>query len=273
MADIPAKVNARGRRAGHDAFAPPSLARPWLARVVRELVRRCGFDLVRYPTTESLDGHLASLLRRLQIECVIDVGAHHGEFGLSLRRYGYSGTIVSFEPVDESFRTLSAVVRRDPSWTVQRLALGAVEEERVLNVPPRSALASFLPPSAYSLEIFGDEIVAGHRERVPVTTLDTLLSAGSLTDSSHPPLFLKIDAQGFDGQILHGAERTLGLVQGLQTEVALKPLYDGVTPYLSQLGWLNDRGFELTGIFPIERDSSLTIMEVDCVFTRSRELP
>ncbi len=61
-------------------------------------------------------------------------------------------------------------------------------------------------------------------------------------------------------------------MQGLQTEVAVKPLYEGVTPYLSQLGWLNDLGFELTGIFPVERDLNLTIMELDCVFARSQPL-
>jgi FkbM family methyltransferase len=247
------------------------LARPWV-RACRELTRRCGFDLVRYPASESLDGHLASLLRRLRIECVVDVGAHHGEYALSLRRHGYSGRIVSFEPVADSFRELSAVVRQDASWTVHRLALGAAEEERLMNVPPRSSLASFLRPSAYSREIFGDEIVARHQERVSVTTLDSFLSAGSPADRSSSRLFLKIDAQGYDAQILDGAERILGLVHGLQVEVALKPLYDGVTPYLSQLGWLNDRGFELTGVFPVERDSRMTIIELDCVFARSQQL-
>jgi FkbM family methyltransferase len=260
LADVPAQFSSHG---------PRSRAKPWLVRAGRGLVRRSGFDLVRYPTAESLDGHLASLLRRLRIECVVDVGAHHGEYGLLLRRFGYAGRIVSFEPATDSFSALSAVALRDSSWTVHRLALGAAEEERALNVPPRSALASFLPPSDYSLEIFGDEIVARRQERVSVTTLDSLLSAGSLTESSRPRMFLKIDAQGFDGAILQGAEQTLGLVQGLQTEVALKPLYDGVSPYLGQLGWLNDRGFELTGAFPVERDPNFRIIELDCVFARS----
>ena len=96
-------VSAHEQKAGYDAALMPKPAHPWLVRVGRELVRRRGFDLVRYPSVESLDDHLATLLRRLRIECVVDVGAHHGEFGLSLRRQGYSGRIVSFEPASESF--------------------------------------------------------------------------------------------------------------------------------------------------------------------------
>jgi FkbM family methyltransferase len=269
LAKTTAKFSAPTRGGGSDAgsYAQRLLSWRWVL-ACRELTRRCGFDLVRYPAFESLDGHLASLLRRLRIDCVLDVGAHYGEYALSLRRHGYAGRIVSFEPVADSFRTLSEVARQDANWTVHRLAVGACEEERLLNVPSRSSLASFLPPSAYSREIFGDEIVPRHQERVSVTTLDSFMSADSQGDGRRSRLFLKIDAQGFDAQILDGAEQALRLVQGLQTEVALKPLYNGVTPYLSQLGRLNDRGFELTGTFPVVRDSRMSIIELDCVFAR-----
>ena len=44
------------------------------------------------------------LLPFLAVDCVFDVGAHVGEYSTSLRRAGYSGDIVSFEPVSGSFR-------------------------------------------------------------------------------------------------------------------------------------------------------------------------
>ena len=39
--------------------------------------------------------HLEALFRRLEIDCVLDVGAHLGQFGRLLRGWGYRGTIIS----------------------------------------------------------------------------------------------------------------------------------------------------------------------------------
>ena len=40
---------------------------------------------------------LRKLLAKLDINCVIDVGANRGQYGLVLRQLGYKGLIVSFE--------------------------------------------------------------------------------------------------------------------------------------------------------------------------------
>ena len=47
------------------------------------------------------------MLGELRVDCVLDVGANVGQFGDMLRTIGYMGTIVSFEPVDATFRTLA----------------------------------------------------------------------------------------------------------------------------------------------------------------------
>ena len=51
--------------------------------------------------------HLRDLLRALQINCVIDVGANRGQFASELRGLRFAGRIVSFEPVAREFTVLS----------------------------------------------------------------------------------------------------------------------------------------------------------------------
>lgn len=59
---------------------------------------------LRPPTADTLQGHLATLFDRLAFNCVIDVGAHQGGFGHLIRDLGYTGRIVSFEPVPSNLR-------------------------------------------------------------------------------------------------------------------------------------------------------------------------
>src|SRR5919198_1008199 len=99
-----------------------------LARAMRQLLRRSGFDVVRYrvradpasveASHRSLGTHLMSVFQHAQIDCVLDVGAHEGQYGRLLRSSGYAGHIVSFEPVTANARTLGEHARLDEKWTV-----------------------------------------------------------------------------------------------------------------------------------------------------------
>jgi hypothetical protein len=56
---------------------------------LREFVRRHGYDVVRYPAPLGFGSQLRALLDSLDVNCVLDVGARHGDFGLHVRRLGY----------------------------------------------------------------------------------------------------------------------------------------------------------------------------------------
>ena len=64
----------------------PAKIRHRLRSAVRGRIRRIGFDIIPYPVPEylGLREHLASLFSRLGVNCVLDVGAHHGEYGRML---------------------------------------------------------------------------------------------------------------------------------------------------------------------------------------------
>ena len=57
---------------------------------------------------KELDAQLVHTLQRQEIDAVIDVGANIGQYGRRLRAAGWSGPILSYEPIPELHEALLA---------------------------------------------------------------------------------------------------------------------------------------------------------------------
>lgn len=241
-----------------------------LSRLLKRTFERCGIYISRSPRPNSLDTHLRQLFSVLGVNCVLDVGAHHGEYGLELRQMGYRGRIVSFEPISDNFAALRQQLVRDPNWWVHCLALGDQEQTAEIKVMSGTTFGSFLAPSPYGLSQFPTKMQVERLESVTVRRLDNLF-AECVAGIAEPRVFLKVDTQGYDQKVLTGAGAYLERVVGLQTEMSTKSIYEGMAnAFVEALPALQARGFELTGIFPVTRDrkDTLRLIEVDCVLCR-----
>jgi len=87
-------------------------------------------------------------------------------------------------------------------------------------------------------------------ESVCVTRLESLFDE-MLSGIDAPRVFLKMDCQGFDLEVIKGAGEALNKVEGLQSELSAIPLYIGVPDYLECLSYYRSLGFEPTGFFPV----------------------
>ena len=212
-----------------------------------------------------LDRHLAEVLERLRIEVVIDVGASWGQYRGLLRKLGFTGRIVSFEPVGRPWGHCAALAAEDPAWHVHRMAIGARSGQRTIKVGSSDDFSSFRPLSAYGRETF-DELDVTGEERVAVRPLDALWP--ELIGAESRRVFLKTDTQGWDLQVYRGARKHLDRVLGTQCEVAVQRLYRRMPGYHRSLKFLERRGYALTGIYPVWRDGALRIGELDCVMAR-----
>ncbi len=232
-------------------------------RAVRGWLQARGFDIVRYPVPSPEERHLAALFAELGIECVFDIGAHVGDYGASLREFGYAGRIVSFEPVAANAARLRR--RTDPGWTVVQAAVGNESGRARIKLARGDQQHSFLPPSDYGTSLLPGQLETVGGEEVDVVRIDDVFG-----DHAAPGerVFLKIDTQGWDAEVLRGAERSLESVAAIQFELAIQPTYEGQPDYLEILGWLRGRDFHPTGIFPFFSDSALLLVEADCVCRR-----
>ncbi len=237
----------------------------------RELASAFGYDLVRKHklTHLFLHSHLAELLELKKVNCVFDVGANRGKYAERLREHGYTGRIVSFEPVLATYERLAAEAADDPDWTAMHCALGDEAATQTINVASSTNLSSLHVATDYSKKTFGKDIETTE-ETIEVKRLDALFDL-LLAGIDEPRCYLKIDAQGHDLPVFLGASGVIDKVVAMQAELSVIPVYEGVPDFLEVLAVFREGGFEVTGMFPIGRDDeTLVVREYDCVMTRAQ---
>lgn len=127
---------------------------------------------------------------------VIDVGANHGVYALSMARTVTSaGRVWAFEPASGTAALLEQGVAANGYGhvTVERSALSSARGTAQLALNDHSELNALVRGAP----------APGASETVPVTTLDDCMEAGGWHDVD----FLKLDAEGEEAAILEGGAR------------------------------------------------------------------
>jgi FkbM family methyltransferase len=236
-------------------------------RLVRRLIHLTGYDLHRLIPDLNPAFQLYQGLEKFGVDLVFDVGANAGQFATDLRSVGYQGRIVSVEPLSAAHAQLTEHARPDRAWTVHpRCALGSRDQELAINVAGNSVSSSLLPMTeAHSSAALGSAYLGV--ECVPVSRLDTI--APRYLDGARAP-FLKIDTQGYEWEVLEGAQMTIPRLRGVLCELSLVPLYEGQHLWLDVIRRLETDGFTLWAIqrgFTDQRDGRT--LQVDAIFFRT----
>lgn len=209
---------------------------------------------------------LVAILSHEAVDAVLDVGANAGQYGLSLRREGYAGPILSFEPLPGAHAALAAAAAGDPAWRVAPpMALGEVAGEVVIERSAESDMSSILPQSPL-LQALSPSSAVIERLAVPCARLDEL---GELLDPAWRRLHLKIDVQGFEPHVLSGAEQLLPRIATIQLELALQPVYAGEVDWRVMVDRLQELGFRPALVLPGYFERKLArMLQLDMVFAR-----
>jgi FkbM family methyltransferase len=238
---------------------------------LRVLTRRVlKVDVARYPGSDPLH-RVAKLLHSADVTLVLDIGANDGGFATSIRRLGYEGRIVSFEPTRAAYASLAGAARKDGRWVAKQLAIGDQDGETEIHVAGNAAASSSILPMLDRHREVQPDSAYTHSEKIRVRRLDGLLEEVCREDDT---LFVKLDVQGAEGVVLDGAPATLRRAVGIQAELNLVPLYAGQTPYRHLLDRLLELGFELVDLIPGFTDGRTgQLLAVDGVFMRPAVLP
>ena len=229
-----------------------------LKQRTKDLARRFGVEIAHY---RPLAARVVARLNDAGVALVIDVGASRGEYAVKLRRHGYCGDIVSFEPVQEAFQQLASAAAGDAGWTCHRVALGAVAGEAPIHVASNLASSSLL------------EMEDDHRSAAPwvsVTGVETVRVA-RLDDvlPDDRPCLLKLDVQGYEDRVLDGAPSTLERAVLVQCELSIAKLYANQASLRWLIDRLDDAGFAFVDLDPFFHDrADGRVIQVDALFAR-----
>lgn len=219
----------------------------------------------RPPSKESRN--LAALLTHHQIDLALDVGANTGQYAQRLRRAGYGGRIVSFEPQSAAHEALTLAAANDPGWTVAPpMAVGDSDRPLTLNLSAESDMSSALAMTDEMTDLLDSAAYTG-TETVPQARLDAVLKQYA---GPGDRVLLKSDTQGYDRQVLDGAAGVLDRIQAIQLELSIVPVYVGEPSYREMIDHLETLGFSPVLFIPgYFNRRTARLIAMDGVFVRN----
>ncbi len=202
------------------------------------------------------------------MSAVLDVGANEGQFAQELRFWGYTGRIISFEPIPALVAGLRERAAADPAREIRECAIGAKAGTATLHVSDLSVFSSLreVLPSAEAFDV---------RART-VSTID--VEVASLEDifsdviGTGETAFLKVDTQGNEADVLNGAAGIRDRVVGVQLEVGVRALYEAEKLAPTLIGRMAELGYRIGQVHPVvfdPEDGNASLLQADIVFIRS----
>ena len=163
---------------------------------------------------------------------------------------------IVIEPLKESEPLMRQIVEQYPGSVAINAAAGPSAGEANIVVTPNLSGSSFLLKPTN-----------GEQRQVPVVTLDQVAEQ----HAPPAPYLVKLDVQGYELQVLAGAERVLENTAAVIAEVSLwgdrKAKGRPMTEFAALVAWMREREFVLFDIAQIaRRDFDDAITEMDVVF-------
>jgi FkbM family methyltransferase len=239
---------------------------------VKSLAAAAGVTIQRVSPYSNPMIRLAMLLDRLQTQVVLDIGANEGQFAADLRAAGYHGRIVSVEPLAAAHAALTRAAAKDNKWTVaNRCAVGAAAGKAALHVAENSVSSSLREMTQAHLDAAAESQYVATEEVSVVTLADLIHRHAGASDAG---VFVKIDVQGHERDVLEGVGDHLNTIAGIQLELSLVELYAGQSLMQAQVEFLAAHGLNLWSVDRGFMDGKTgRLLQCDGTFVRESAVP
>lgn len=233
-----------------------------IKKILIKLLKKFGYHL------EKENNVLKGLwLDRLDIATVIDVGANRGQFAKEIIGILPHAQIISFEPIPTVFEDLKNNLK-GLNAEAYNYAVGERKGKIDINISNTDESSSLLGMAELHKDTYSGSSYIDKQE-VAMDTLDSLLADKNVKEN----LFLKIDVQGYEKNVLAGATNTLTKTSVIMLESIFNPLYEDQWIFDELLIFLTKNDFVFHGFAEQSLSPQTNIpMFADSIFIHKSKL-
>ncbi len=236
-----------------------------MARLINKLLHLGGYQICSYPGKD-LSRRL-KLINQCRIGKLLDVGANYGGYSKGMRKLGFKGKIISFEPLSSAFKLLAINASKDNKWEIFNYAIGNHDGYDTINIAGNSCSSSLNKMLDTHVKAKPASKYVG-TEKIRIKKIDTIFHDICRPDEK---ILLKIDTQGYEEHVIEGAKDSLGAIHIIQLEMSLIPLYENELLLTDMINFMKDKDFELVSIEPgFSNSATGQLYQVDGIFINKK---
>ncbi|GAB1544825.1 hypothetical protein NUACC21_75010 [Scytonema sp. NUACC21] len=189
-----------------------------------------------------------------QPQSIFDIGAYRGDFALSCLHIWQNSKIACFEALEHKVTQLLHLASHNSSISVFPTLVGAEACDRVPLYEAETASSILAEHISQSFPV----------KFYPMTTVDRVVQEDFYGSS---PDLLKLDVQGYELEVLKGAEKSLPQMQVILAEVNFLDIHKGVALVAEVITWLNERdwvAYDICGL--TRRPIDKALWQADLLF-------
>jgi FkbM family methyltransferase len=203
-------------------------------------------------------------LTKRPIRTVLDIGANDGLTAKRYRTMFPDATIYCFEPLSCAYEVLVDWTQTQGGKVIPfNLALGNEKGEGTIHYhTDHSPSSSLLSTTARNVGLY-PQMKRQQPKSIRIERLDDIVESLHLAKE----LLVKMDVQGFEGEVIRGGKKVLQQAIGCILEIALMPLYEEQASFYELNYLLYEIGFAYAGNLRQVYDRNGQVIYVDAVYT------
>ena len=171
---------------------------------------------------------------------MIDIGSNKGQFTLLVNNLLPKVPIIAFEPQRSESRIFKKIFKKNNTIILKEFALGSSNKKMKMNLASSRDSSSLLKMNLIQKDLWGifntDKV-----EEIQLKRMDDFLGL----ISQYKNIFLKIDVQGYELEVLRGSSETLNYIKYIYLEASNLELYKDQALFKDIKEFLNLKNFEL----------------------------
>ena len=174
----------------------------------------------------------------LKCDFVIDIGANNGQWIEEVRRQGYKGQALCIEPLKKNYSKLKS--RKFDNTTILNCAVGNRNGDTYINNASNDGLSSSIFDLGSYHKDAAPNIKFISKEKIKMYKLSKILES-----NTHKALYLKIDTQGYEFEILKSiSKKNFKNIYAFEIETNLVNTYKKLTLIEDVIQFLRKKGYK-----------------------------